>query len=334
MKLLIETPGTSVGKEGKCFKISAGENTVEYPAVRIQQILIAASASVTSDAVELAAEHDIHLAFLGARGRPVASLFPAKHGSTAAIRRNQLRLTESGTGTEIVKEWLIHKMNNQARHLRKIARNFGANKINMLHRSAEKIENQIEALRQVPSIPIHLVRNTIGGHEGTASRTYFEALGKIVPVEYRFKGRSKRPAKDMFNSMLNYAYGVLYTNVERSCFGAGMDPYIGIMHVDQYNRATFTHDLVEIFRIYAEETVYSLFASQRVTESMFDAKGNGLWLNHRGRNLLIGALNDKFNERVRYKGRQVKIQNIFDLECHAIAQRILKGNPDDHLGRV
>ena len=334
MKLLIETPGTSVGKEGKCFKICTGEKTAEYPAVRIQQILITTSASVTSDAVELAVEYDIHLAFLGARGRPVASVFPAKHGSTTAIRRKQLQLTESGRGTEMVKEWLLQKMSNQANHLRKIARNFGSKKSSMLHHAAAQIENQMETLIQVPSVPIHLVRNTIGGHEGTASRTYFKALGKIVPAEYQFKGRSKRPARDMFNAMLNYAYGVLYTNVERSCFAAGMDPYIGIMHVDQYNRATFTHDLVELFRIYAEETVYSLFAARRVTENMFDEREKGLWLNQRGRSLLIGSLNEKFNERVRYKGRQVRIQNVFDIECQAIAKRILKGTPYDYMGGV
>src|SRR5262249_5380163 len=34
---------------------------------------------------------------------------------------------------------------------------------------------------------------------------------------YRFDGRSRQPAKDGFNAVLNYSYGVLYSLVERAC---------------------------------------------------------------------------------------------------------------------
>ena len=37
------------------------------------------------------------------------------------------------------------------------------------------------------------------------------------PNRYKFEGRSRNPAKDEFNTLLNYAYGILYSKVEKAC---------------------------------------------------------------------------------------------------------------------
>jgi len=58
-------------------------------------------------------------------------------------------------------------------------------------------------------------RGTLMGLEGSAGRAYFACLGQLVPEAYRFEGRSRHPARDAFNAMLNYSYGVLYSLVER-----------------------------------------------------------------------------------------------------------------------
>ncbi len=52
-------------------------------------------------------------------------------------------------------------------------------------------------------------------------------------------------------------------NVERACILAGLDPYIGIMHVDNYNRQAFVFDLIEMYRIYIDRIVFKLFSTKR-----------------------------------------------------------------------
>jgi len=54
-------------------------------------------------------------------------------------------------------------------------------------------------------------RQDILGLEGKAARSYFEAISSIMPERYRFAGRSRNPARDEFNALLNYGYGVLYS---------------------------------------------------------------------------------------------------------------------------
>ncbi|MFO7558792.1 MAG: CRISPR-associated endonuclease Cas1 [Desulfobacterales bacterium] len=64
-----------------------------------------------------------------------------------------------------------------------------------------------------------------------------------MPEKYQFSGRSRRPAKDPFNAVLNYCYGMLYSRVEKACILSGLDPFVGFLHTDNYNKKcqTQTH---------------------------------------------------------------------------------------------
>jgi CRISPR-associated protein Cas1 len=43
--------------------------------------------------------------------------------------------------------------------------------------------------------------------------------------------------------MLNYSYGVLYSLVEKACILAGLDPFVGFLHTDNYNKKSLVFDL-------------------------------------------------------------------------------------------
>ena len=83
-------------------------------------------------------------------------------------------------------------------------------------------------------------RNRIMGLESTAGRAYFRCLYKILPEKYQFTGRSRRPAKDPFNAVLNDCYGILYSLVEKACILSGLDPYVGFLHTDNYNKKSMS----------------------------------------------------------------------------------------------
>jgi len=107
-------------------------------------------------------------------------------------------------------------------------------------------------------------------------RVYWRTLSLCVPERFRFKGRSRNPAKDEFNCLLNYAYGVLYGEVERACVLAGIDPYVGFIHTDHYAKTSMVFDVIEGYRIFAEETVLNLFSRKRIKQALFDAYQDGM----------------------------------------------------------
>jgi CRISP-associated protein Cas1 len=141
-------------------------------------------------------------------------------------------------------------------------------------------------------------RQDIQGLEGMASRIYFEAISSIMPEKYRFEGRSRNPAKDEFNAMLNYGYGVLYSLVQKACIIAGLDPYVGFLHTDSYNKKSLVFDIIECFRFYVDEVVVCLFSKRMVKDEFFEPLEQGIGLSKDGKATLIDALNKSFEELV------------------------------------
>lgn len=324
MELVINTRGAYINKLSERFQVSVDGVKQEFSSKKVDKILITTSAVITTDALKLAMENNIDVVFLENSGKPFARIWHSKLGSITTIRRHQLKLNELSLGTEFVKEWIIQKLDNQMEHLKKLKLNRVDEKIALINSAIENIEKHKRELNLLNNAPINIIRGTMEGHEGLSAKIYFETLNKLIPDKYSFCGRSKNPAKDAFNCMLNYAYGVLYSRVENACIISGLDPYIGIMHTDNYNKTALVFDLIEMYRVYMDEIVFGLFSKRKVIKGMFDeVDGGGYWLNKLGKHLLIEAVNNRFEEKIKYKGRMIKLTNIIQYDCHNIANRIL-----------
>jgi CRISPR-associated protein Cas1 len=186
-----------------------------------------------------------------------------------------------------------------------------------------EIENSREQMKRLRGT-IESRRQDMLGLEGMAARAYFEAISSIMPEKYRFAGRSRNPAKDEFNALLNYGYGVLYSLVEKGCIIAGLDPYLGFLHSDSYNKKSLVFDIIEMFRIYVDETVVFLFSRRMVQDGFFEPLEQGMGLSKEGKAALIEALNKTLEETVLYRGRNVKRRNTIQMECHRIANGLIR----------
>lgn len=259
MKLVINSEGIYLTKVGECFCVKKDRQKQEIAAKKVEQIIITTAAAISTDAIELAVENNIDIVFLKKYGAPFGRVWHSKMGSISTIRKKQLDLDSNNMGTTLVKEFLCQKMNNQVEFLNSLAMNRRDDRKNDIKETISKIKELVKKVENIDD-NINNVRNSLQGYEGTASRLYFSKLSELMPEKFKFDGRSKNPAKDEFNCMLNYGYGIMYSNVERACILAGLDPFIGIMHVDNYNRQSFVFDLIEMYRIYIDQIVFKLFS--------------------------------------------------------------------------
>jgi CRISPR-associated endonuclease Cas1 len=237
------------------------------------------------------------------------------------IRRRQLEIYDKDEGLKLAKKWGIQKFDNQIELLKRLKKT-RAEKKDELERRVKEIEQLKERMKGLKGT-IEEKRQTMLGLEGMAAKNYFGALSSVVPGKYKFEGRSRNPAKDEFNTMLNYGYGVLYSMVEKACIIAGLDPYIGFLHTDNYNKKSLVFDIIEMFRTFVDETVVYLFSKRKVKVEYFDKIQNGLSLNKEGKAVLIEALNETFEKTMKYKGRNIKTKNVVQFECHRIANKLL-----------
>lgn len=265
MQLVINTYGSYLKKKEGCFLVKIDDKEFEVSAKKVESILITTGAHLSTDAIKFAMENNIDVIFLDELGNPYGRVWHSKLGSTVLIRRKQLEVAEKDEGLELAKEWITTKFDNQIDFLKKLA--------NSRPEKQEKIEEYAKKLEELKSSLLNLKgtvddkRGSLMGLEGSGGRIYFESLSFIVPERFEFEGRSRQPAKDEFNCLLNYAYGVLYSLVERGCIIAGLDPYVGFIHTDNYNKKSLVFDLIDMFRIFAETAVVYLFSQRKVKKN-------------------------------------------------------------------
>lgn len=326
MQLVINTYGSYLRKSGNCFLVKRDDRSFEVAVGKVNSILITTAAYITTDAIKLAVDNNIDIVFLDSHGDPYGRVWHPKLGSTTQIRRRQLEIYDGSEGLNLAKEWGLEKLENQIGLLARLKK-ARAERGSDLDGYIGEIEQSRDQMKRLQGT-IDLRRQDMLGLEGKASRAYFEALSSIMPERYRFAGRSRNPAKDEFNALLNYGYGILYSLVEKGCIIAGLDPYVGFLHTDSYNKRSLVFDIIEMFRIYVDEPIVHLFTRRMVKEAFFEPLEQGIGLSKDGKAALIEAINRSLEETIPYRGRNVKTRNTIQMECHRIANSLIRPGQD------
>ena len=321
MQLVINTPGTFLTQKDECFRLKQQERTLDVSPLKVESIVISNQAMISTQALVLALEHNIDVVFLDKYGDPVGRVWFSKMGSTALVRRRQLEAVDGPLGLQLVAEMIAQKLTNQVQFLKKLMyarpgreESFGP--------FVQVIEDSRRSLTE-ESADLDAIRGRIMGLAGTAGRSYLRCLSGLLPEKYRFKERSRRPAKDPFNACLNYCYGILYSLVEKACILSGLDPYVGFLHTDNYNKKSLVFDLIEPFRIYGEQSSVYLFTGKQIKDEYFDMHEESVSLNQKGKPVVVEAMNKHLDESVRYRRKNVKRRHIIQHECHRLANILL-----------
>lgn len=321
MELVLNTFGTSLSRDNEGFVILAKEGKQCIPAEGITSIQISRGAQITSDAVLLAIEREIEVLFMDRSGRPMGRIWSPKYGSVSTIRKGQLSFTFSKEAVAWIRDVISRKIENQqALILMMIPRS------PEMEVAARKAINRLEDYRtKVNGVEGEIVADvapTLRGWEGLASKIYFNALNLFLPEAYRFKERSQHPAVDITNALLNYGYGLLYGKIEGALIKAGIDPYVGVMHRDDYNRPVLVYDVIELYRVWVDYVVCSLLMQQVITDEYYSVRDDGsYWLEALGRRVLIQSLNDYLDEVIMLKGVSRSRLNQISLYAQSLAQQ-------------
>lgn len=137
--------------------------------------------------------------------------------------------------------------------------------------------------------------STILGFEGNAAKTYFACLPKLLRNEdFVFTGRSARPPKDPFNSMLSYGYSIIYRNIVGAIEAAGLHPYFAFMHKLRFGHAALASDLIEEWRGWlVERTVINLVNEGCVSaEDFYQNEAGAVYMQKTTMKLLTDTLGD------------------------------------------
>jgi len=329
MQIFINTYGTYLHVKEEMFEIrtrSKPEEKVKInhlAAHKITSFVVSKGAAISTDAIALALKHNIDIVVVEHDGHPMGRFWHSKLGSTTKIRKCQLTVSLNAEGLNWIKSWIGQKLENQGDYLQDLIKH----RSGMAEYLTEKQNKIVEFRSKILNLEgenITAVAESIRGLEGSAGRQYFEALGAAIHKDFPFSGRSFRPAKDPFNAMLNYAYGILYSRTERSLMLAGLDPYVGFLHRDDYNMKSLVYDFIEPYRIYAERCVFTLFSTKRVKRSFFTEISGGISLNAEGKPFLVENFMQFIEQQnIRHRGRNQTRMNAMQMDAHAFANALI-----------
>lgn len=333
MQLVIDTYGTAIKIKAGKIEVIHAKGIQTFAPGKLTTIVLQAGISITTDVLLAAVANEIDVLIMnGSNGQPEARIWSHKYGSISTIRKQQLRMADSPWATAQVQAWAAEKVRNQLRLLQVLQRDRPA-KQGALQMACGRVEAALEKIETLnPNEALIQLATDIRTAEAQAGRAYFGALAQVVPQQYYFQGRSRRPAKDKFNSVLNYLYGMLYGICEGALIRAGLDPYVGFMHRDDYNRPSLVYDFIEPYRTWADEVTLKLTLGRLLEDEFFSINptDGGYWLETPGRRVVIMAMNDYLEEVAqRQQKRRSRRQHILE-EAVQLAQT-LKNTADHEL---
>lgn len=321
MELVLNTYGVSLNRDNEGFVISSNEGSRRIPAEGIKSIQIGRGAQITSDAIMLAVEREIEILFMDRAGNPVGRVWSPKYGSVSSIRKGQINFTFSGKAVDWIKNVILRKVENQQALILTV-RTEDDRSLRIAERSIARLEDYRSKISRLKGEIVSDIAATLRGWEGQASRIYFEALNQFIPEKYRFTSRSQKPATDIANAMLNYGYGILYGKIEGALIKTGIDPYVGILHRDDYNRPVLVYDVIELYRVWIDYVVFSILAQNIITDEYYSIRSDGAcWLEPLGRRVLIQSVNDYLNDNVTVKGLTRSRETQIALYAQNLAQQ-------------
>lgn len=145
------------------------------------------------------------------------------------------------------------------------------------------------------------------GYEGRIAKSYFYCLNLIVPDNFHFVGRSRRPAKDAFNSLLNLGYHFLYSFMVGMIKKFGLSQGFGMIHESHQHHATLASDLMEEWRaIIVDDTILTLLKNGWITEDDFSLGDEESYLTQEAQKIFLQALASRILEIHAYSKEDTK----------------------------
>ena len=210
-----------------------------------------------------------------------------------ARQRKQCALYETAFGLELGRRILSAKVKNQAVVLKRYEKSRGFT-LQEEQKMLTICRNKILESKSIAEMM---------GYEGQGAKYYFRGLSKCIDKPFQFEGRSRRPPRDEFNSMISLGYSILMNEVYGKIELKGLNPYFGFIHRDAEKHPTLASDMMEEWRaVIVDATVMSMINGHEIHKEDFVKNQDepGCYLTKSGLKIFLNKLERKLQTEVRY----------------------------------
>ena len=351
--LYLTTPGTYVTRDHLTLQVdvpvypedlparerrkerATGARVVSIPIHHLESICNFGAATITAPALDLCWEHGVAVNYLSEFGHLQARLTGVADTSVT-LRRTQFRAADdTARARDIARQCIAGKIQNGRNSLLRAARETSV--------PAEREELLVvtdtlaESVRGLP----HLADlEALRGAEGRAANAYFSVFSRLLKQQrqdFAFGLRSRRPPRDRINCLLSFLYALVRHDCIAALTAAGLDPFVGFLHVDRPNRPSLALDLMEEFRPWlADRLAVTLINRQQWGRGDFaEREGGAVEFTENGRKAVIKAYQERKQESLQHPllDQNLRVAQLPFVQARVLA-RHLRGDLADYMPLV
>lgn len=286
--------GTSIGLADNRFQVKYRDGMVKsIPAETLEVIEVFGKVQITTQCIEECLKRGVNILYYSTNGAYYGRLISTNHVNVQRQRLQAERTKDLDFRIAFSKRLIDAKIRNQIVVMRRYARHGNYN----VERSVVEMQNMYKKLENAKSI------EQVMGYEGTAAKTYFRELGRMIDPQFAFSGRTRRPPKDPFNSLISLGYSIILNEFYGKIEGKGLNPYFGVMHSDHEKHPTLASDLMEEWRaVLIDSLALSMLNGHELCKDDFytETEQPGVFLEKDGFKKYIQKLENIFRTETRY----------------------------------
>lgn len=165
--------------------------------------------------------------------------------------------------------------------------------------------------------------------EGDLWQRFYSEFKHILPEDFVFAKRVKRPPDNPINALISFGNTLLYTKTISAIYQTHLDQRISFLHEPTEGRFSLSLDLCEVFKpIIVFRTIFNLVNNRKLqVEKHFEKKVNYCILNEEGRNIFIQEFEERMETVFTHTSlkRKVTYRTAIKLDCYKLIKYLMEG---------
>lgn len=312
-------------KDGRLQIDTQDECTKSIPIENVDNVLLFGAVNITTGCINTLLKKGIHLTWLSKNGSFFGRLESTSNVNITKQRLQFRKSDDENFKLEISKQFIKGKTKNQRTILQRYAR---IAKDANLSFQIKEMEREIKRIDNASSI------NELMGIEGNLARIYYSGLSVILPDEFKFKKRTKRPPKDPFNSLLSFGYTLLHYEIFTSVVTRGLNPYAAFLHSDREKHPALCSDLMEEWRpVLVDSLAIAMIKKRQISKNDFNEDKNtgGVFLNKEGCQKFTVEFEKRLKQEVAYVEKlpyRMSFRRIIDRQILELTKAMENDSPE------
>ncbi|KFN04691.1 type I-B CRISPR-associated endonuclease Cas1 [Bacillus clarus] len=300
-------------KDNTFYFINEEEKKKSLPIEQIDNLYVFGQVDLNTTLLNLLNQHQVHVHFFNYYGFYSGSFVP-REGNLSGFTLVQ----QSAHYLDISKRMTLAKAFISAAVFHMLRTLKGYKQI-----TDEMLEQIIQITSQIPQVTSI---QQLMGIEGLIRQHYYALFNSILPPEFSFHKRSKRPPNDEINALISFGNSLCYTTVLSEIYKTQLNPTISYLHEPSAKRFSLSLDISEIFKpLIVDPLIFTLINKKMINLNHFEKIDKIVLLNEKGRKKFLQAWENKISQTVIHRRlkRKVSYRYFIRLECYKLIKHMI-----------